>query len=414
LERERQAAAALRRAFESEWGRIVATLIRMTGDWSLAEDCAQDAFAAAARVWPRDGVPKVPGAWLTTTARNRALDRLRRRAVEVRTLKEATAMAELEHSAEADDPEIEDDRLRLIFTCCHPALSLESRVALTLRTLCGLTVAEIARAFGVPEATMAKRLVRVRRKIQVADIPFRVPSRDRLPERLAGVLAVLYLLYTEGYAPGAGPSVVRESLSAEAIRLTRLLALLLPGDPEVLGLLALELLQDARRPARSDPDGRLVPLEEQDRRRWDADRIAEGAALVSAASALGVPPGTYLVQAMIALCHCSASAPEQTDWRRILGLYEQLARLAPSPYVELSRAVALGMAAGPDAGLAVLGELRRSGRLAGNHYLAAAEADLLRRAGRRRLAADAYRAALALVTNEAERGYLERRLSEVG
>ncbi|NUQ96530.1 MAG: sigma-70 family RNA polymerase sigma factor, partial [Streptomyces sp.] len=269
---------ALRTAFTDEWGRVVATLIRLTGDWALAEDCAQDAFAAAARKWPYDGVPRQPGAWLTTTARNSALDRLRRAATEARKLKEVALMRELEQGADGGgtgaggaeaEGEVPDDRLRLIFTCCHPALPLDAQAALTLRTLCGLTVAEIARAFGVSEQAMAKRLVRTRQKIAHAGIPFRVPAAEQLPERLDGVLAVLYLLFTEGYAASAGPGVVRESLSGEAIRLARMLAGLMPDDPEVLGLLALELLHDARRPGRVDADGRLVPLEEQDRSAWD-------------------------------------------------------------------------------------------------------------------------------------------------
>ena len=414
VETEETVRRALRTAFEAEWGRVVATLIRLTGDWALAEDCAQDAFAAAARVWPRDGVPDRPGAWLTTTARNRALDRFRRTAVEDRTLKEVAAMHDLEQEPPGERPAIEDDRLRLIFTCCHPALPLESRVALTLRTLCGLTVAEIGRAFGASEAGMAKRLVRARRKIQTAGIPFRVPAAEQLPERRDGVLAVLYLLFTEGYAPGSGAAVVREPLSTEAIRLTRLLAELLPRDPEVLGLLALELLNDARRAARTGPDGDLVPLEEQDRTRWDGKRIAEGRRVLAAADRLGGGQGAYQLQARIALCHASASAPEQTDWLRIAALYDALAALAASPYVELSRAVAVGMASGPEAGLAALARVRGSGRLAGNHYVPAAEADLLRRAGRYGPAAEAYRTALELVVNDAERRYLERRLAEVG
>ncbi|HEY3436122.1 MAG TPA: sigma-70 family RNA polymerase sigma factor [Actinotalea sp.] len=412
---------ALAAAFVGEWGRVVATLIRVTGDWSLAEDCAQEAFAAAAQRWGRDGIPRNPGAWLTTTARNSALDRLRRASTEARKLREVAAMRELEQLGEGVGPEsgspddaIPDDRLRLIFTCCHPALPLEARVALTLRTLCGLTVDEIARAFGAQEAAMAKRLVRARQKIAHAAIPYRVPDADALPERLPGVLAVLYLLFTEGYAATSGPAVVREPLSTEAIRLARVLGGLLP-DSEVLGLLALELLHDARRLGRVDAAGRLVPLEEQDRSAWDAAQIADGVDVLRAARerAPSEGAGPYLLQAEIAALHATAPRAAATDWPAIVGRYDRLARITPSPYVELSRAVAVGMADGPMAGLRLVADLQASGRLDGNHYLPATEADLLRRAGRRQEAADAYRRALALVTNDAERAYLERRLAEV-
>jgi RNA polymerase sigma-70 factor, ECF subfamily len=397
--------AALRAAFESEWGRVVATLIRWTGDWALAEDCAQDAFAAAAERWPVEGVPDRPGAWLTTTARNRALDRLRRATTESRKLQEIARSAEM-----PADEDVPDDRLRLIFTCCHPALPLEARVPLTLRTLCGLTIAEIARAFGASEDAMAKRLVRARGKIAHAGIPYRLPDAGALPERRDGVLAVLYLLFTEGYAPSAGDAVVREPLSAEAIRLTTLLADLLPADSEVLGLLALELLQDSRRAARTGADGAPVPLEDQDRTLWDRTRAEAGAAALRRAGAVPGPPGPYELQARIALQH---TAPDGPDWVAVADLYERLDRLTPSPYVRLARAVAVGMADGPDAGLALLRGLRSDRRLAGDPYLSAAEADLHRRAGRAGPAAEAYRAALALVRNDAERRFLSRRLADL-
>ncbi|MCU1675790.1 MAG: polymerase ECF-subfamily sigma factor [Frankiales bacterium] len=413
------AEAALRDAFRDEWGRLVAALIRVTGDWALAEDCVQDAFATAAVRWPVHRVPRRPGAWLTTTARNGALDRLRRASTEARKLQEIAVMDELDElgttrdSGDGDDGAIPDDRLRLIFTCCHPALPLDARVALTLRTLCGLTVAEIARAFGASEHAMSKRLVRARQKITNAGIPYRVPTGNRLPERLDGVLAVLYLLFTEGYAPTSGAAVVREPLSGEAIRLTRTLSTLLPGDPEVLGLLALELLHDARRAARADTDGNLIPLEEQDRSRWDSAQIAGGVDVLMAADRVGVPRGPYLVQALIAACHSTAPAASDTDWSTIAALYDELAVLAPSPYVELSRAVAVGMSAGPDAGLRLVAALETSGELAGNHYVAATKADLLRRAHLYDEAAAAYVTALDLVNNDAERLFLQRRLSEL-
>ncbi|GAA2121476.1 RNA polymerase sigma factor [Streptomyces synnematoformans] len=422
------ARGALRAAFTDEWGRVVAALIRLTGDWALAEDCAQDAFAAAAKRWPRDGVPRRPGAWLTTTARNRALDGIRRSTTEARKLREAAVLLASEGPEGAEGPQgaaggepgegdaedaIPDDRLRLIFTCCHPALPMEARVALTLRTLCGLTVAEIARAFGTTEPAMAKRLVRARGKISHAGIPYRVPSAELLPERLDGVLAVLYLLFTEGYAATSGPNLVRESLSGEAIRLTRTLDRLLPGQPEVLGLLALQLLHDARRPGRVSADGRLVPLEEQDRSTWDRALIAEGAGVLAEALRTGEPPGPYVLQAQITAHHSTAPTAAATDWPAIAACYERLAALTDSPYVGLGRVVAVAMSAGPDRGLALLGDLRLPERLPGNHYVPATEADLHRRAGRQREAAEAYRAALALVTNEAERDYLRDRLAHV-
>ena len=404
--------AALTLAFHEEWGRVVATLIRVTGDWALAEECAQDAFEAAAVHWPVDGVPRSPGAWLTTTARNRALDRLRRSTTEARKLREVAMLPADDEPRPTGDDEIPDDRLRLIFTCCHPALDMDARVALALRTLCGLTVEEIARAFGVAEPAMQKRLVRARGKIRHAGIPYRVPPAHLLPERLTGVLAVLYLMFTEGYAATSGPALLREPVSGEAIRLTRVLATLMPDEPEALGLLALELLHDSRRTARVDATGDLVPLDQQDRSRWDADRIAEGLRVLGTAARREIV-GPYQLQAAIAACHATASTPSDTDWHQIAALYGGLARLTPSPYVELSRAIAVGMADGPDAGLVLLDALAATGELDGYHLLPATRADLHRRAGRPDDAATAYRDALGLVRNDAEHRYLSRRLIEV-
>jgi RNA polymerase sigma-70 factor (ECF subfamily) len=401
--------AAVGAAFRAEWGQLVAYLIGLTGDWDLAEECAQDAFATALERWPRDGVPRRPGAWLSTVARNRALDRLRREAVGKAKLRLLSA-----GDGEADDDEVavsgvRDDRLRLMFTCCHPALALEARVALTLRTLAGLTTAEIARAFLVPEATMAKRLVRAKQKIRNAGIPYRVPPAHLLPTRTTGVLGVLYLLFNEGYAASAGADLIRQGLCAEAIRLARVLDRLMPDEPEVQGLLALLLLHDARRVTRVDDAGDLVTLEHQDRTRWDAGEIAEGAALVEAALRSG-RPGPYQIQAAIAACHATATVAGDTDWAQIAALYGELARLLPSPVVALNRAVAVAMANGPAAGLALVEAL--SGDLAGYHLLPATRADLLRRLGRAAEAAAAYREAIALAPTGSERRYLTRRLAE--
>ncbi|WP_276208138.1 RNA polymerase sigma factor [Streptomyces mangrovisoli] len=405
-------------AFRGEWGQVVATLIRLTGDWDLAEECAQDAFAQALDRWPRDGVPRRPGAWLTTTARNRARDVLRRRALGAEKLKEAAVLARDDEpyhpgpDGDGDD-DVSDDRLRLIFTCCHPALPIEARVALTLRTLAGLTTPEIARAFLVPEATMAQRLVRAKRKIRNAGIPYRVPPAHLLPERTTGVLGVLYLLFNEGYAATEGADLVRRNLCAEAIRLARLLARLMPDEPEALGLLALLLLHDARRETRTDAAGDLVTLEDQDRSRWDRAEIDEGTALVESALRRG-SPGPYQIQAAVSACHTGAATAADTDWADIAALYGELLRHVPTPVVRLNRAVAVGMAEGPQAGLDLVAELEREGDLAAYHLLPATRADLLRRLGRGQEAAQAYARALRLAENEAERRFLRRRLEECG
>jgi RNA polymerase sigma-70 factor (ECF subfamily) len=409
---KRDIEAAVTEAFHDEWGRVVATLIRTTGDWDLAEECTQDAFAEALRRWPGDGIPRRPGAWLTTVARNRAVDRLRRQATETDKLQEVTVLSTPTDTTDADDHSgIRDDRLRLIFTCCHPALVLEARVALTLRTLAGLTTAEIARAFLVPEATMAKRLVRAKHKIANAAIPYRVPPAHLLPQRVSGVLAVLYLLFNEGYSVSTGDLPLRENLSAEAIRLTRTLVALMRDEPDAAGLLALMLLQHSRRLARVDADGELVTLEDQDRTRWDRAEIDEATALLDASLRAG-PVGPYQLQAAIAACHADATDADATDWVEIAALYKRLATVMPSPIVELNRAVAVAMADGPAAGLALVDALDAP-PLQDYHLLHATRADLLRRLDRRPEAVESYRRALDLANADAERRFLTRRLAEV-
>jgi len=414
------AAEQVERIFRAEHGRVLAALISQFQDFDLAEDALQDALVAALERWGRDGIPRNPGAWLTTVARRRAIDRVRRLASLGRTL-DLLDLPDTQSEPEMDDAQIPDDRLKLMFTCCHPALALEARVALTLHTLGGLKTHEIARAFLVPEATMAQRLARARRKIRDAGIPYRVPPADLLPERLDALLAVLYLIYTEGYAAtgspaGEGQPLTRQELCGEAIRLCRVLVELLPESAEARGLLALMLLHDARREARLDGNGELVLLEDQDRSRWDREKIREGISILDQALALGAP-GPYQVQAAISALHAEAPEAGETDWRQIAALYDSLSRMTPSPVVEVNRAVAVGMAWGAQAGLQVLqrlGEQEDSARqLAGYYPYHAAWADLLRRAGERQAAADAYRRAFTLCGNRAERAYLQRRLDEM-
>jgi len=407
-------------AFREEWGRITAALIHQTGDWDLAEECAQDAFAQALRRWPASGVPDRPGAWLMTVARNGATDRLRRGRSYRAKVEELAVMATRDTGADEPEPDpdtggddaVPDERLRLIFTCCHPALAVEARVALTLRTLTGLSTAEIARAFLVPEATMAKRLVRAKHKIANARIPYRVPPASALPERVPGVLAVLYLVFNEGYTASAGDDLIRRDLCDRAVALAQVLAELLPAEPEARGLLALMLFHRARQAARVNDRGDLVTLEDQDRTRWDQAQIGLARRHLEAALADG-RPGPYQVQAAIAGCHAVAPTAQATDWPRIARLYRHLADMTGSPVVELNRAVAVAMSDGPAAGLAMLRRLEAGGALAGYYLLPATRADFLRRLGRNEEAARAYEEAAALAGTGPERRFLNARLAEV-
>ncbi|MCZ4491117.1 MAG: putative polymerase, sigma-24 subunit, subfamily [Conexibacter sp.] len=417
---------AIGRAFREEGPAILATLIRQVGDFGLAEDALQDAFAAAVATWPRDGVPDRPGAWITTTARHRAIDRLRRErgmadrverlaALARRDTATASASAAADPLAaieDADGDAIGDDRLRLIFTCCHPALALEARVALTVKSLGGLSTAELARAFLTTEAAMYQRLVRAKRKIAAAGIPYRIPPPELLPARTAGVCATIYLIFNEGYAAAEGDRLVRGELCSEAIRLGRLLANLVPGDPEVSGLLALMLLQDSRREARTDDGGAYVALDRQDRTQWDRGRIAEGTRALDHAIALR-RPGPYQLQAAVAALHATAVSADATDWVEIAALYAELDRRAPSPVIRVNRAAALAFAGAPEAGLQLVAPLLDDPRLERYAPLHAAHAELLRRTGATDAAAAAYDRAIAATANAVQRAELERRRAEV-
>jgi RNA polymerase sigma-70 factor (ECF subfamily) len=408
-------AGAVENVYRSDWGRIVATLIGLVGDFDLAEEAAQEAFTAAVDQWRVSGIPQFPRAWIVQTARHKAIDRIRRRARFEEKL-EAYATSGLVREIEEpdyDNSEIPDDRLRLMFTCCHPALAPEAQVALTLRTLCGLETDEIARAFLVPATTMAQRLVRAKRKIRDAGIPYIVPETQDMAERVDAVLTVIYLVFNEGYAATRGGQLVRTDLCAEAIRLGRLVTALMGPQPpsEATALVALMLLHDARRDARLDDVGDIIVLEEQDRRRWNQPQIAEALPLVEEAFRGG--PGPFALQAAIAALHCQAARAEDTDWRQIVRLYDLLERLQPSPIVSLNRAVAVAMADGPQLALTIIEALASTNDLENYHLLHAARADLLRRMGSPAEAAKSYTRAIALVTNDSERRYLERRLREV-
>jgi RNA polymerase sigma-70 factor (ECF subfamily) len=402
------------RLYKAESRRILATLIRLLGDFDVAEEALQDAFGAALEQWPRDGIPSNPRTWLVSTGRNRAIDRLRRDARFVAQVDEPVASTLSVDVVEPIENEsgVEDDRLRLIFTCCHPALAPESQVALTLRTICGLTTEEIARSFLVPVPTMAQRLVRATGKIRAARIPYRIPPASELADRIGAVLAVVYLVFTEGYAATSGDELIRRELCGEAIRLGRLLVELMPAVSETSGLLALMLLHDARRDARSTSGGELVLLEEQDRSRWNRDQIEEGVHLVDV-SLRSARVGSYAIQAAIAALHAKAATSAETDWRQIAALYTLLLERAPSPVVELNHAVAVAMVDGPESGLLLLDAIGARGELRDYHMLDAARADLLRRLGRNDEATRAYEKALELATLEPERRFLSRRISEL-
>ncbi len=400
-------------AHRREWALVLAATVRVTRDIELAEECVQDAYVSALAAWTRTGVPDNPAAWLTTTARRKALDALRRD----KTLRAKLPLL-IEPAGESQPPGegagvIEDDRLRLVFTCCHPALGREAQVALALRLICGLATAEIGAAFLVPEATMAARVTRAKKKITAARIAYRVPSEAELPDRLDAVLTVIHLLFTTGHTAPAGASLVRVELVDRAIELARMMASLMPDEPEVRGLLALMILTDARRATRTDEEGRILLLPDQDRSRWDRAAIAEGASLAEAAMR-GSAGGRFAIQAAIAAVHAQAPSYEQTDWRLLLARYDELLRAWPSPVVELNRAVAVAMLEGPEAGLAEVARLEADDRLGSYRYLPSAKADLLRRAGRYAEAAASYEAAIGLTQNEAERSFLTARLAELG
>jgi RNA polymerase sigma-70 factor (ECF subfamily) len=411
----RDVEATIDAVYRSDWGRIQATLIRQFGDFDLAEESAQDAFAAAINQWRTDGIPESPAAWIIRTARHKAIDRIRRRSHFEEKVKPIAATATQAPTDDSVDQvaEIPDDRLRLIFTCCHPALAMEAQVALTLRTLCGLENDEIARAFLVPTATMAQRLVRAKRKIRDAGIPYSVPGADEMPQRLEAVLTVLYLIFNEGYAATRGDRLVRTDLCAEAIRLGRILRVLTLSQPSEEGtaLLALMLLQDSRREARMDDQGNIVLLEDQDRTRWNHAQIAEALELLD--DPPGPDPRPYSIQAAIAAEHGRATRAERTDWARILRLYDILELIQPSPIVSLNRAVALSMVSGPQAALSVVDDIAHEGALENYHLLHAARGDFLRRMGDSQRALASYQRALSLATNDSERRFLERRLTEL-